>query len=95
MKSDFHPAYHPNATIACACGAVFTVGSTVPETHIEICSQCHPFYTGQQKLVDTAGRVEKFRARQSRAANLERQSASKTVKRKKKVAAKKPKAEKI
>ena len=60
MKSDIHPKYYPNAKVVCACGHVFTVGSTVPEIHIELCSACHPFYTGQQKLVDTARRVEKY-----------------------------------
>jgi len=60
MKSDIHPKYYPDAKIVCACGKTFTVGSTVPEIHVELCSACHPFYTGQQKLVDTARRVEKF-----------------------------------
>lgn len=63
MKKDIHPTYYPDAKVICACGNTFTVGSTKPELHIEICSNCHPFYTGKQKLVDTAGRVEKFRLR--------------------------------
>ncbi|MBN1326118.1 50S ribosomal protein L31 [Candidatus Falkowbacteria bacterium] len=63
MKAEIHPKYHEKAKVICACGNTFTVGSTVPEIHIELCSECHPFYTGKQKLVDTAGRVEKFRAR--------------------------------
>lgn len=63
MKSDIHPEYTANATIACACGNTMTVGSTLPEISIEICSNCHPFYTGKQKLVDTAGRLEKFQAK--------------------------------
>lgn len=63
MKSDIHPKYYENAKIKCACGAEFTVGSTEEEIHVEICSMCHPFFTGKEKLVDTAGRVDKFRAR--------------------------------
>lgn len=63
MKKDIHPTYYPEAKIVCACGASFVTGSTKPEIHVEICSACHPFYTGKQKFVDTAGRVEKFRAR--------------------------------
>jgi len=63
MKKEIHPQYHANAKVICACGNSFTVGSTVPELHVELCSVCHPFYTGKQKLVDTAGRVDKFRQR--------------------------------
>ncbi|MBI4050568.1 MAG: 50S ribosomal protein L31 [Candidatus Doudnabacteria bacterium] len=63
MKADIHPTYYAQAKVICACGNAFTVGSTKPELHVEICSNCHPFYTGKQKLVDTAGRVEKFRLR--------------------------------
>lgn len=63
MKKEIHPTYYPDAVVVCACGNTFKVGSTKPELHVEICSNCHPFYTGKQKLVDTAGRVEKFRAR--------------------------------
>jgi large subunit ribosomal protein L31 len=60
MKKDTHPKWYPNAKISCACGHEFTAGATVPEIKVEICSQCHPFYTGQERLVDTAGQVEKF-----------------------------------
>jgi len=67
MKKDIHPQYYPKAKVKCACGATFTVGSTKPEIQIEICSQCHPFYTGKEKLIDTAGRVEKFKARKEKA----------------------------
>ena len=62
MKKNIHPAYY-QAKVTCACGNAFTVGSTKETLDIEICSQCHPFYTGTAKLLDTAGRVEKFRAR--------------------------------
>lgn len=60
MKKDIHPTYHENAAISCACGNSFTVGSTMKEIRVELCSNCHPFYTGKQKFVDTARRVEKF-----------------------------------
>ncbi len=63
MKKDIHPTYYPEAKIKCACGAVYTVGSTVKEMEIEICSNCHPFYTGKHKFVDIAGQVEKFKQR--------------------------------
>lgn len=67
MKDGIHPQYYPSAKVTCACGEHFTVGTTVPELHVEICSKCHPFYTGKQSLVDTTGRVERFRARTAKA----------------------------
>jgi len=63
MKKGIHPKYYPNATVKCACGNTFKVGSTREYIEIEVCSKCHPFYTGKEKLVDTAGRVEKFKER--------------------------------
>ena len=63
MKSDIHPKYFPDAKVSCACGAVFAVGSTKPELKVEICGSCHPFYTGAEKIVDTAGRVERFKSK--------------------------------
>jgi large subunit ribosomal protein L31 len=60
MKPAIHPEYQ-KCVIACACGSVVETRSTAPTIHVEICSQCHPFFTGKQKFVDTAGRVEKFR----------------------------------
>jgi large subunit ribosomal protein L31 len=63
MKKKIHPLYHPKAKITCTCGQSFIVGSTMKEIHVEICSNCHPFYTGKQKLVDTARRVDRFRKR--------------------------------
>ncbi|MBI2590314.1 MAG: 50S ribosomal protein L31 [Candidatus Blackburnbacteria bacterium] len=69
MKSTIHPKYYPDAQVICACGNKFAVGSTVPEIHVEICSNCHPFFTGQMKFVDTAGRVDRFRARVETADN--------------------------
>jgi len=67
MKKGIHPKYHAKATAKCSCGHTFTIGSTVRSVTTDLCSQCHPFYTGKQKLVDTAGRVDKFRARQEAA----------------------------
>ena len=66
MKQGIHPKYYPQAKIICACGAVYNVGSTVEEVHIEVCAACHPFYTGKQKLVDTARRVEKYEERKKK-----------------------------
>lgn len=60
MKADLHPTYFPKATITCACGATYTTGSTKERVDIELCAACHPFFTGKQKIVDTARRVEKF-----------------------------------
>lgn len=60
MKENIHPKYG-EAVVKCACGETFTTGSTKQNLHVEICSKCHPFYTGKQKLVDTGGRVEKFK----------------------------------
>ena len=62
MKKDTHPAYY-QATVRCACGNAFTVGSTKKDMEVEICSACHPFYTGGSKIVDTAGRIERYKAR--------------------------------
>ena len=59
-KKNIHPKYYPQAKMTCACGSEFNVGSTSPEIHVEICSACHPFYTGKQKYIDTAGRLERF-----------------------------------
>jgi len=70
MKKDIHPTYYTSAKVVCACGNTFTTGSTREEIHVEICSACHPFYTGKQKLVDTAGRVEKFQKRAAAVKNV-------------------------
>jgi large subunit ribosomal protein L31 len=67
MKTDIHPKYYDKALVICACGNTFTVGATKPEIHVEICYKCHPFYTGEEKLIDTAGRVEKFKTRRAKA----------------------------
>ncbi len=67
MKKTIHPTYFPQAKVVCSCGNSFTVGATKPELKVEICAKCHPFYTGEEKLIDTAGRVEKFKSRRAKA----------------------------
>lgn len=67
MKADIHPQYFSEAQVVCACGNKFTVGSTTQTIHIQLCNKCHPFYTGQQKFVDTVGRIEQFRQKQEKA----------------------------
>ena len=64
MKQDIHPQYFDDAKVTCVCGNTFSTGATVPEIRVEICSNCHPFYTGEMKYVDTLGNVEKFQKKQ-------------------------------
>ncbi len=68
MKKEVHPTYFEKAKVTCACGNVFTLGSTKESIEVEICSACHPFYTGNDKVLDTAGRVEKFKSKRAAAA---------------------------
>jgi large subunit ribosomal protein L31 len=63
MKEKIHPKYHENAKATCLCGNTFVTGSTSPEIKVEVCSKCHPFYTGEQRIVDAMGRVERFKKR--------------------------------
>lgn len=63
MKKEIHPKYNIASEVSCACGATFAVGSTMDKINVEICSQCHPFYTGNEKVLDTAGRVDRFKKR--------------------------------
>jgi large subunit ribosomal protein L31 len=63
MRDGIHPTWYANAQVLCACGNSFTVGATVPEIHTEVCAACHPFFTGEQRIVDTAGQVERFMKR--------------------------------
>jgi large subunit ribosomal protein L31 len=63
MKEKIHPKFYPEAKVVCSCGNTFTVGSTKPTLKIEVCSKCHPFLSGEQRIVDTAGQVERFRKR--------------------------------
>ncbi len=66
MKAEIHPDYYPQATIQCACGATYKTGSTSERIDIELCAACHPFFTGKQKIVDSARRVEKFTERKTK-----------------------------
>ena len=63
MKSDIHPAYYRDARVICSCGNTWTTGSTLQELRVELCSKCHPFFTGEQRIVDTEGRVERLMRR--------------------------------
>lgn len=67
MKAAIHPKWFPEAKITCACGNVFTTGASAPEIKVEVCYACHPFYTGQMKFVDSAGRVDAFKAKMANA----------------------------
>jgi large subunit ribosomal protein L31 len=72
MKKDMHPKFDLKTKATCACGAVYEVGSTMSEIRMEICSQCHPFYTGNEKIMDTAGRVERFKKRTAASAKAKK-----------------------
>jgi large subunit ribosomal protein L31 len=76
MKADIHPNYVA-CEVRCACGSVFTTRATTPAIHVEICSACHPFYTGKQKLIDTGGRVDRFRRRQEKTAQMQKATPKK------------------
>lgn len=66
MKTDIHPKYHDDATMTCVCGASYNIGSTEKTISVEICSSCHPFYTGLEKTLDTTGRVDRFKKRMAK-----------------------------
>ena len=82
MKTTIHPQWYPESKVTCACGNTFTTGATVSEIRVEVCSNCHPFYTGQMKFVDTAGRVDAFKAKM-KGANVKRITKSEKRKAKK------------
>jgi len=84
MKKNTHPKYYPKAKVICVCGKIFEIGSTQEEIKVELCSACHPFYTGKQKLIDTAGRVEKFKAKSKAKETISKTRSTKTVKQAKK-----------
>ncbi len=86
MKAKIHPKWFVNAKVICACGNEFTTGATVPEIHVEVCSACHPFYTGQMKFLDTAGRVDAFKAKIAKAGKHMSKTEKRRVKREKKMA---------
>ncbi len=70
MKAAIHPQWYPEAKVTCVCGNTFAVGATVPELSVDVCAVCHPFYTGQMKYVDTAGRVDSFKAKREQAQDV-------------------------
>lgn len=76
MKANIHPQYFDKAQVICVCGNRFTTGSTMEEIRVELCNKCHPFYTGEQKFVDSASRIQKFEAKQ----NIAKQYLTKKVK---------------
>lgn len=78
MKKDIHPKYHSTAKIKCACGAVLETGSTQDNIEVEICSNCHPFFTGDKKVVDTAGRVERFKQLTAKSAQKKKAAKKKS-----------------
>lgn len=98
MKQDIHPVYHTDTKVTCACGNTFVTGSTLKEIRVELCNQCHPFYSGKQKFVDTARRVEKFQEKQAKvtaaAAGRKGKKVKKAAQAAKKVAKKAAKNEK-
>lgn len=93
MKKEIHPKWYKDAKITCACGQTYTIGSTVPEMHVEICAHCHPFFTGQEKIIDTERRVEKFEKRRGQAQKAAEQRAQQAASKKEeeKEAAERPK----
>jgi len=82
MKANIHPAWYPEATVVCACGNTWKTGATIPEIRTDICSACHPFYTGEQRIVDTEGQVDRFlkrlQTRDTRRAEIEAKAAALT-----------------
>lgn len=80
MKSSIHPKYYADASVVCVCGNRFTTGSTQEVIHVELCNKCHPFYTGEQRFVDAASRIQKFQQKQQ----IGKQYISKKVKAKEK-----------
>lgn len=83
MKINIHPQYYDDAQVVCACGNVFTTGSTKKSIKVEICAKCHPFFTGEMKFVDTQGQVQKFQAKQQHAAKMADVVAKKKAKKQK------------
>lgn len=87
MKEKIHPTWFPEARVHCACGNTFNTGSTMKDIAVEICSACHPLFTGQQKLVDTAGRVDKFNQRAAAAEAKKKEAAARKAAKEAKVTA--------
>ena len=83
MQKSIHPKYFKDCQVTCTCGNKFTTGSTIDHIDVEICSKCHPFYTGQQKFVDTKGRIDKFMERMEKSKTYQAKKAAKKTKTKK------------
>ncbi len=81
MKKGIHPEYYPDAKVTCACGNTWTTGSTKKEIHTDMCSECHPFFTGEQRIVDTAGQVERFERRLGQQRTFESKAVARERKR--------------
>ena len=79
MKQAIHPKYYDNCQVSCACGNKFTTGSTVESIEVEVCSKCHPFFTGQQKFVDIKGRIDKFKEKVAQGATYKASKAKKVA----------------
>lgn len=79
MQKDIHPTFYTDTKVICACGTTFTTGSTLKEIHVDICSKCHPFYTGEQKFVDVEGRIDQFKKKMKKA-EAERQERIEKIK---------------
>lgn len=77
MKQGIHPQYFNNCQVSCACGNSFTTGSTVDKIEVEVCSKCHPFFTGQQKFVDIKGKIDKFKEKQAKGEAYKKAQAEK------------------
>lgn len=75
MKKEIHPKYFESTKVTCSCGANFEIGSTMPELKVEICSNCHPVYTGKKKFIDTAGRLEKFMAKMEKSKKMQEEAS--------------------
>lgn len=80
MKSSIHPTYYSDSQVTCACGNKFTTGSTLKKIEVEVCSQCHPFFTGQQKFVDIKGRIDKFKEKQAQGVAYKAKKEAKNAK---------------
>lgn len=79
MKKATHPTYYADALVTCACGNTFTTGSTIKELHVEICAACHPFFTGKQKMMDAAGRVDRFKKRAAKTVETTKKKVTKAT----------------
>lgn len=79
MKANIHPTYHDDCQVTCACGNKFTTGSTLDKIEVEVCSKCHPFFTGQHKFVDIKGRIDKFKEKMAQGATYKAAKAAKVA----------------